>query len=102
MKIPSYLKTPGLFLCFAFPVALSSNRCTIDRINDIKTKVASKDSLRYKRVEKETNGYDNVTKRRVWEKELSDMNDSLRVDSIVKQAYFEGAQMVRDSINNLK
>lgn len=26
------------------------------------------------------------------------MRDSLRVDSIIKKAYFEGAQMVRDSI----
>ena len=34
-----------------------------------------------------------------WQYEVNRMNDSLRTDSMIKRAYFEGAQMVRDSIN---
>ena len=33
-----------------------------------------------------------------WMKEYNKMMDSLKIDSLTKKAYFEGAQMVRDSI----
>lgn len=35
-----------------------------------------------------------------WQRELDIMKDSLRVDSLCRKAYFDGAQMVRDSIKN--
>lgn len=35
-----------------------------------------------------------------WNKAYDRMQDSLKMDSIIKKAYFEGAQMVRDSIKN--
>ena len=37
-----------------------------------------------------------------WKYEAKIMNDSLKYDSLVKKAYFEGAQMVRDSIKNMR
>ena len=33
-----------------------------------------------------------------WKNEYNKMMDSLKIDSIAKKAYFDGAQMVRDSI----
>ena len=39
---------------------------------------------------------------KMWNKELTEMKDSLRIDSLCKKAYFDGAQMVRDSITNTK
>lgn len=35
---------------------------------------------------------------KTWENAVREVQDSLRVDSLCKKAYFEGAQMVRDSI----
>ena len=100
MKIPSCLKPPAIFVITAIPIGLIGNRCSHAVVNDIKNEVLLKDSLRYKRVENETKNYDYIVQKKIWTIELSNMNDSLRVDSIAKRAYFEGAQMVRDSINN--
>jgi len=33
-----------------------------------------------------------------WNKAVENVKDSLRIDSLCKKAYFDGAQMVRDSI----
>ena len=33
-----------------------------------------------------------------WQYEVNKVNDSLKADSMIKRAYFEGAQMVRDSL----
>ena len=35
-----------------------------------------------------------------WQYEVNRMNDSIKADSMARRAYFEGAQMVRDSIKN--
>lgn len=35
-----------------------------------------------------------------WNKAVENVRDSLRIDSMCKKAYFDGAQMVRDSIKN--
>ncbi len=107
MKIPAILnndavKTIGFFVCLTVPAALISEKCENHITDNIKSEVLSKDSLRYKRVEKETEKLGYATKKQIWIKELADMNDSIKFDSIAKKAYFEGAQMVRDSINNSK
>lgn len=39
---------------------------------------------------------------KAWQKAAKEVKDSLRVDSLCRKAYFEGAQMVRDSINSAK
>jgi len=35
-----------------------------------------------------------------WNKAVENVRDSLRIDSMCQKAYFDGAQMVRDSIKN--
>ena len=107
MKIPAILnnsmtKTLGFFLCTAVPTMLVAVKCEEHITDRIKSEVLSKDSLRYKRVEKETAKLDYIVEKNAWARELSAMNDSLKIDSIARKAYFEGAQMVRDSINNSK
>ena len=69
-------------------------------INNVSKKKKEKDPSRYLKI------VDNITAGKLhntpknWENELQLMRDSLRIDSLCKKAYFEGAQMVRDSIKN--
>lgn len=65
-------------------------------INDLKIEIAQKDLKRY-----DSLIHDGISRLsyRDWQYEVNKMNDSIRTDSMVKRAYFEGAQMVRDSIN---
>lgn len=68
--------------------------------NKISEKIANKDINRYNAINqniengKMRNTYAN------WLEEYNRMQDSLKIDSIAKKAYHEGAQMVRDSIKN--
>lgn len=64
-------------------------------ITDIKTEIRQKDIKRYDSLINHPpirNSYED------WEYEARIMNDSIKADSMAKKAYFEGAQMVRDSL----
>ena len=66
-------------------------------IDDLKTEIAQKaprlyDSLKNDNVQRLTY--------KDWELEVKRMEDSIKTDSIAKSAYFQGAQMVRDSIKH--
>ena len=68
------------------------------QIKDISAEIKEKDPERYFNIiNKITDGKLQNT-RPNWQKELDIMNDSLKIDSLCKKAYFDGAQMVRDSI----
>jgi len=103
MNIPAIrntiAKTFGFFICAAFPAAIVGNMYENNIISDIKSEVLSKDSLRYKRIEKNTKNLDIITRKKIWAKELADINDSIKIESTAKKAYFEGGQMVKDSVN---
>jgi hypothetical protein len=64
-------------------------------VGDLKNEIKQKDPLRY-------DSLIHDGKHRVsyidWQYEVNKMNDSIKADSMAKKAYFEGAQMVRDSI----
>ena len=64
-------------------------------VSDLKLEIAKKDPKRY-----DSLMHDGVSRHSFidWQYEVNKMNDSLKLDSMVKRAYFEGAQMVRDSI----
>ena len=65
-------------------------------VSNLKLEIAQKDPKRY-----DSLMHDGVSRLSYidWQYEVNKMNDSLRMDSMMKRAYFEGAQMVRDSIN---
>ena len=67
-------------------------------IFDVKNEILQKDPARYDSLIKTKQG----CSYEIWNYERRIMNDSLKTDSLVKKAYFEGAQMVRDSIKNKK
>ena len=66
-------------------------------IDDLKIEIAQKAPKLYDSLKN-----DNVTRLtyKDWEYEVKRMEDSIKKDSIAKNAYFQGAQMVRDSIKN--
>lgn len=65
-----------------------------NNINRLNQEIQMKDSVRYSNIQKA-----NKTKDVYFlEAQAKRMNDSLIADSALKKAYFEGAQMVRDSI----
>ena len=66
-------------------------------IEDLKTEIAQKDPKRYDSLAHD--GHHRLSFLD-WQYEVNKMNDSLKADSMAKRAYFEGAQMVRDSIKN--
>ena len=67
-------------------------------IYDLQEKIKQIDSNRYDSLIKNTTVRHSYTD---WEYELRLMNESIKTDSLVKKAYFEGAQMVRDSLNKI-
>lgn len=74
------------------------------QIEEQKKEIFEKDSIRYKKAiaHEPSNGFLEIRRFSYWNEEIKNMNDSLRIDSIIKKAYFEGAQMVRDSIAGAK
>ena len=72
-----------------------------ERINIMGTEMLEKDSFRYENTKNKVKSYAGTTLE-LWEKEYKLMQDSLTLDSTIKKAYFDGAQMVRDSIKKAK
>lgn len=69
-----------------------------------KQEILTKDPKRYENaIAKEPKeDFLHLRKGAYWSKEYNAMNDSLKNDFIIQRAYFEGAQMVRDSIAGVK
>jgi protein-arginine kinase activator protein McsA len=67
-------------------------------VNELKSEIQQKDPKRY-----DSLLHDGVSRHSFidWQYEVNRMNDSLKIDSIAKRAYFEGAQKVRDSIKEI-
>ena len=71
---------------------------TQKQIKQYSSEIANKDINRFNRINNAiTHGEINNSTAK-WMKEYNKMMDSLKIDSLTKKAYFEGAQMVRDSI----
>lgn len=90
--------TTSLLIGGAYPSAVNYQ---IDTEQKAKKEIQIKDPARYERLVEADTIHDLLRNDGViWTKEAKEMNDSLRMDSIIQKAYFEGAQMVRDSIAN--
>ena len=81
-------------ICGIVAVANHDEKVTKRNINNLNKEIQMKDSARYNNLVKagKTN---NIY---VLRDQAKKMNDSLKIDSVAKKAYFEGAQMVRDSL----
>ena len=105
MKIPKimknrYVRQIALFTALVTPVVLAQIDYDKNVAEKSKKEIKAKDPQRYAMLEKRAE--DGEMSKFKWREECIKMNDSLRIDSVYKKAYFEGAQMVRDSIANLK
>ncbi len=103
MKIPKimknrYVRQIGLFAALVTPVMCAQINYDKELVKNAKAEIKAKDPQRFERLIMKS---DKMSKF-AWQNELNSMNDSLRLDSVARKAYFEGAQMVRDSINNAK
>lgn len=65
-----------------------------NNINNLNKEIQMKDSARYNNLVKAGKTKDI----NFLEVQAKRMNDSLKIDSIAKKAYFEGAQMMKDSL----
>ena len=68
-------------------------------VDDLKTEISQKAPNLYDSLKN-----DNVLRASYqdWQYEVDRMNDSIKTDSMIQRAYFEGAQMVRDSLKGNK
>ena len=68
-------------------------------VDDLKTEIAKRAPQLY-----DSLTHDGVSRYSYqdWQYEVNRMNDSIKADSIASRAYFEGAQMVRDSLEGNK
>lgn len=90
----------SLLIGLGYPVAVQYQK-NIDQ--EAKKEIQIKDPARYERLVKADTVHDFLRNDGVfWSQEAKEMNDSLKMDSIIQKAYFEGAQMVRDSITGVK
>ena len=90
-----------------FPAAIAlAGYGTYNTIKDAKN-YKSVDNLKIEISKKSPKLYDSLMNDGItrltykdWQYEVNRMNDSIKSDSMVQRAYFEGVQMVRDSIKN--
>lgn len=68
------------------------------QIKQYSSEIANKDINRFNRINNAITHGEMKNSTANWMKEYNKMMDSLKIDSLTKKAYFEGAQMVRDSI----
>ena len=95
------------FVKYAFPAILGGlTYMTYDVVKDAKN-FRCIDDIQKEIKEQDPKRYDSLINNNFyghsyedWAYEERLMNESLKVDSLVKKAYFEGAQMVRDSLKN--
>ncbi|MCQ2743383.1 MAG: hypothetical protein MJ230_01120 [bacterium] len=65
-----------------------------------KSEILKKDTIKYiELLDRNTKEYMSDVD---WKRELKKINDSIKIDSMVRKAYYDGAQMVRDSITKVK
>ncbi len=70
-----------------------------DKRDTLKEAVQTRDYTRYQNLkEKIASNRGMADSYSVWLKEYNAMQDSIRLDSVARKAYLEGANMVRDSI----
>ena len=65
--------------------------------NPNRTEIREKDTARYNKLINDKKWHNGE----YWELEAKKMNDSIKTDSLIKKAYFEGMQAVRDSISKV-
>ena len=98
MKHFNYLLYPAAAMGIAFAVVgTMKDAKNYKDVDDLKQEILKKDAKRYDSLMN-----DGVSRHSFidWQYEVNKMNDSIKADSMAKRAYFEGAQMVRDSIIN--
>lgn len=71
---------------------------TNENILPYSSEIANKDINRLNRINNAISQGEMKNTLANWKNEYNKMMDSLKTDSIAKKAYFDGAQMVRDSI----
>ena len=90
-----------MFASFATILGVSAYNIVTDsatfKENHNKTEIREKDSVRYNRLINDGKWHNG----KYWELEAKKMNDSIKTDSLIKKAYFEGMQAVRDSISKV-
>ena len=105
MRINKDIGTTIFAVCstvVGFGIVVSTVKDVIDYnnscIKNISTKIKEKDPERYLNILNNINDGKLQNSKPNWQKELYIMNDSLKIDSLCKKAYFDGARMVKDSI----
>ena len=81
-------------------VAFDDYRQSLKAIEDYKQEIFLKDSVRYQNFSNEYKSKSFYEDAEAWRNERDEMLDSLEKIGIAQKAYYEGAQMVRDSIAN--
>ena len=71
---------------------------TNENILKYSSEIANRDITRFNSINNAISKGDMKNSVANWKNEYNKMMDSLKIDSIAKKAYFDGAQMVRDSI----
>lgn len=97
-KFYNYIMFPLTAIGMAYGMfALTKDAEKYKDVEDLKMEILSKSPKLYDSLKN-----DNVTRisYKDWQYEVDKMNASMKAEGLAKKAYFEGAQMVRDSIKN--
>lgn len=101
-KIPHNLISPAIFVLGTLAIASAQRACSENNIEIYRAKIRAKaNPEHFASIEKEASGKELITAEQYWHNKIKEVDDSVKLDSIARKAYFEGAQMVRDSINNI-
>lgn len=101
MKIGKIIGYPAMALLVTYCVGSTYNdmrKAEQNFIANASKEIHTKDINRYNKILNNVLSGSTQNNSEMWNRELTVMRDSLRVDSLCKKAYFDGAQMVRDSI----
>lgn len=102
VMINRVLKQYGIFFASVGAVMLGQHACENSIINNTKAEIMAKYPDKYAQINKQAEAMSLISKKNYLSKALTELDDSARIADMAQKAYFEGAQMVRDSIANSK
>ena len=102
VMINRVLRQYAIFFAGVGAVMLGQRACENSIINNTKAEIITKYPDKYAQINEKAEKMSLISKKNYLSKALIELDDSARIADAAQKAYFEGAQMVRDSIAKSK
>lgn len=103
-RIPDYISrgVAATGIITGIVIAYNQHNQIKDDLVKIKKEIKTKAPQKFEEINNKYKPKNRYADFSFWYQQNKQLDESLKMDSIIQKAYFEGAQMVRDSIANAK